>query len=756
MYINAIHKKIATIVMVILTAVFIAGCFKNLPLGRGYEEISEVGPDANIVRQASTIVACAGSSYAIKSDNSLWAWGSNSAGQLGDGTTENQLSPVKIMEDVIFVTSGGGHAMAITSDGTLWAWGWNRHGQLGDGTTERRLLPTKIMESVVYVSSTTGSDRDYSSHTMAIQTDGSLWAWGNNQLGQLGDGSRTNRHLPVKVMDDVAVVLTSFGCTSAIRTDGTLWTWGSNSRGQLGDGTSGGRRSPGMIMEDVAFLSSSMVIKNDWSLWGWGRDIYNMIGVDAVSQQFPPIELINDIKRASTEWGDILIFEVGDRLMGFGENHFGSLGLSDSDRFRLRKITGVIAVSVGGTHTLAITYDGELWAWGRSNMDGRLGNDLHGSRQNPLDMPARVLTDMLFTGNSGYRDKIAMISDIDINYRTPSELGDDFSTFNVRYAGDLYTLPVPLSAFIDNGWEIIDARKHVEANYRLLNYRIMFNDQILSTTLTNFTDSIQPVENCFVMDISFRSYSSVSNSTIEIPGGITEASSREDVIEAYGLPDDRTVINNSEFLIYGDRNHGISFTINMETDRITRIDVSYTRQSEDSIIVQVTAEIPDAVINYRTPAELGDDFNSFNVRYAGDLYTLPVPLSVFLANGWEIIDTRTHVAGNAHLSHYEIKFNDQILSTILANYSGFIQPVENCFVMRVTFCSSRTNLPIELPGGITESSTLDDVIKAYGQPYSQSVVEIIETLRYGGISHGIRFSFNIETGRIFNIQVNHT
>jgi len=111
------------------------------------------------------------------------AWGDNGHegmfGVLGDGTTEDRHSPVRIMNDVIAVSAGSSHSMAITSDGTLWGWGNNWNGQLGDGTTTSNFSPTRIMDDVVAVSAG-------SAHTMAVTSDGELWAWGSNNWGQLG------------------------------------------------------------------------------------------------------------------------------------------------------------------------------------------------------------------------------------------------------------------------------------------------------------------------------------------------------------------------------------------------------------------------------------------------------------------------------------------------------------------------------------------------------------------------------------------
>jgi alpha-tubulin suppressor-like RCC1 family protein len=208
---------------------------------------------------------------AIKTDGSLWAWGSNGFGQLGIGNGMDSrgtvsLTPIKIMEDVLAVSSGQTHTMAIKSDGTLWGWGFHSHGQIGDGATitvvknglipedNYRFTPVKIMDNVVAVSAG-------ARHTMAIKTDGSLWAWGSGESGQLGDGTWNNRRFsPVKIMENVGAVSTGDGHTLAIRTDGSLWGWGSNYFSCLGDGTWESHNSPKRITEDVVRLDNPPVI----------------------------------------------------------------------------------------------------------------------------------------------------------------------------------------------------------------------------------------------------------------------------------------------------------------------------------------------------------------------------------------------------------------------------------------------------------------------------------------------------------------
>ena len=193
----------------------------------------------------SNVSAGRAHTLAITNDGELWAWGRNIQGSVGDGTAESRHTPVKIMEDVIHVSASANsaprgsdsHSLAITSDGVLWAWGSNRRGQLGNRTTTNSYVPIKIMEGVIYA---------YAGavYTMAIRYDNTLWAWGANYSGQLGDGTTTDSHIPIQIKEDVVAVSTGMSHTIALTTDGGLWAWGSNRSGQLGDGTTTRQLSP--------------------------------------------------------------------------------------------------------------------------------------------------------------------------------------------------------------------------------------------------------------------------------------------------------------------------------------------------------------------------------------------------------------------------------------------------------------------------------------------------------------------------------
>ena len=191
-----------------------------------------------------TVVDGGGShSIGLKSDGTLWAWGDNTFGLLGNGTNTDTNTPVQIGTDTnwMAISGGFGHTIALKSDGTLWAWGRNDEGQLGDGSSTDRNTPVQIGTATNWTAISAGSQ-----HTIALKSDGSLWAWGYNDDGQLGDGSSTDRNTPVQIGADTNWTAISAGGyhTIALKSDGTLWAWGYNNEGQLGNGTNTDTNTP--------------------------------------------------------------------------------------------------------------------------------------------------------------------------------------------------------------------------------------------------------------------------------------------------------------------------------------------------------------------------------------------------------------------------------------------------------------------------------------------------------------------------------
>ena len=183
----------------------------------------------------------------MKADGTVWAWGRNDHGQLGDGTTtdyRNDPAQVGGLSGVIAIAVGEQYTVALKSEGTVWTWGRNDYGQLGDGTNTDRNIPVQASELSGVIAVAAGE-----LHTVALKSDGIVWTWGYNTYGQLGDGTNTERNTPVQVsgLNDITAITAGWEHTIALESDGTVWTWGDNTDGQLGDGTNMARNTPVQI-----------------------------------------------------------------------------------------------------------------------------------------------------------------------------------------------------------------------------------------------------------------------------------------------------------------------------------------------------------------------------------------------------------------------------------------------------------------------------------------------------------------------------
>ena len=321
-------------------------------------------------------------SAAISKDGSLWTWGRNNSGQLGDGTIDLRREPVKITEDGKSVSLGYQYSALIKTDDSLWMWGENKYGQLGYGSTLPRHEPVKIMEGVKSVS--LGA-----SHSAAIKTDGSLWMWGSNMLGRLGDGSVKDRHEPVMVMDRVQSVSLGNYHSAAIRTDGSLWMWGGNYYGRLGDGSTENRHRPVEIMKEVQSVSlgedHSAAIKTDGSLWMWGSNKYGQLGDGTTKTSNRPIKIMDGVQSVSLGTYHSAAVKTDGSLWIWGRNNYGQLGNgSKVDCYEPIKIMdGVQTVSLGAYHGIAAKTDGSVWIWGWNNY-GQVGGGIETYHLEPL------------------------------------------------------------------------------------------------------------------------------------------------------------------------------------------------------------------------------------------------------------------------------------------------------------------------------------------------------------------------------------
>lgn len=222
----------------------------------------------------------------MKTNGTLWAWGNNYAGQLGDGTTVSKNAPIQIGTETnwVLISAGGSHSLATKSDGTLWGWGYNNNYQLGLNpiTNLNKNIPTKISSITNCQSISAGT-----SSSSIVKADGTLWSWGGNEYGQLGIGSISTsyKESPTKIGTSNQWKTVTIGNHAfAIKDDRTLWAWGNNDSGQLGGGVSTAYNVPIKIgnLTDWKFvtigLNHSIGIKNNGELWTWGINTSGELG----------------------------------------------------------------------------------------------------------------------------------------------------------------------------------------------------------------------------------------------------------------------------------------------------------------------------------------------------------------------------------------------------------------------------------------------------------------------------------------------
>ncbi len=198
-----------------------------------------ITPVAGSYVVAPKVAGGAGHAVGLRSDGSVYAWGDNFYGQLGDGTTTDRRVPTAaLLSGVQQVAAGAFFSVALRSDGTVWTWGRNDQGQLGDGTTTSRRVPQPVAGLTGVAQISAGWD-----FVVVRKTDGTVWGWGYNGEGQLADGTTLNRSSPVQAtgFTSAATIAAGLYHVLATKADNTLWAWGDNSEGQLGDGTTTNR-----------------------------------------------------------------------------------------------------------------------------------------------------------------------------------------------------------------------------------------------------------------------------------------------------------------------------------------------------------------------------------------------------------------------------------------------------------------------------------------------------------------------------------
>ena len=352
----------------------------------------------------------AGSNHtlALRSDGIVLAWGGNSGGQIGDGSTTTRFSPVQVqgLSNIVAVAGGGRHSLALRNDGTVWGWGWNELGAVGDGTFSNRLTPVQVRELNNIISIEAG---DFNS--VALCEDGTVWAWGRNIFGELGDGTTNNRNIPVQVpnLSNIIAVDVGGAHTVALRDDGTVWAWGNNEWGQLGDGTNTSRTVPVQVrdLNQVIAISAgsiySMALRSDGTVWTWGDNEWGQLGYDTpltdagnwftltpdtnldwlagirVERNTPgQVPNLNNVVEISAGCNHALARRNDGTIWAWGLNYNGQVGDGTRAYYRLspiqvQNLSNAVTMTADCHHSVAIRNDGTVWAWGRSE-DGQVGD----------------------------------------------------------------------------------------------------------------------------------------------------------------------------------------------------------------------------------------------------------------------------------------------------------------------------------------------------------------------------------------------
>lgn len=366
---------------------------------------------------------------AVKADGSVWAWGSNSQGRLGIGTTGGTYAtPIQVpaLTNVRYVAAGYSHSLALRSDGTVWAWGDDANGKLGDDaaiTNQSSPVQVAGVSNIRHIA--TGMF-----HSLAVRSDGTVWAWGNDATGQLGNNATlADQPTPVQVsgMANVQHVAAGMMHSLAVRTDGTAWAWGSDQYGQLGDGAAlTTRPTPVQVtglssIRQVAAAGSggsySLALRSDGTVWTWGDNSYGQLGIaGAPANQPTPLQVtgLTSVREISAGAYHAVAARFDGSAAAWGRDNYGQLG-DDAPEVDATTpvpvdIADIRSVSAGAHHTLAVLDDGSMWSWG-NDAQGQLGNDEDFLGQPlPVAVPCTSACAFIQVSTSGYHN-VALRSD---------------------------------------------------------------------------------------------------------------------------------------------------------------------------------------------------------------------------------------------------------------------------------------------------------------------------------------------------------
>jgi alpha-tubulin suppressor-like RCC1 family protein len=386
----------------------------------------------------------------------VWAWGYNASGQLGDGTNNNQTTPVQAngVTWAVAVAGGSLYSLVLKSDGTVWGWGYNASGQLGDGTTINRTAPVQVSGLGNITAISAGA-----LHNLALRSDGTVWSWGNNSNGQLGDGTTTNQLTPVQVpnLDDIVAISAGGFQSLAVRSDGTVWAWGGNNDGQLGNGTTVDQYSPVQVtgLTNVITVAAggfhSLALTADGTVWAWGENNFGQLGDSSSTNSSLPVSTgLTGITAIAAGGSHSLALANNNTVWAWGNNGNGQLGDGTTvNRYtpvQVSGLNGITAIGGGGNHSIALKTDGTIWAWGYNNY-GQLGDGTTTDRHTPVQ--AVGINDATAIGVNCFGDhNLAVVPIVNVN----TNASDNITAVGASLNGTLNNLISGSSATVSFQW----------------------------------------------------------------------------------------------------------------------------------------------------------------------------------------------------------------------------------------------------------------------------------------------------------------
>jgi alpha-tubulin suppressor-like RCC1 family protein len=396
---------------------------------------------------SAQIIAAGGfHSLTVCDDSSASSWGNNMFGSLGNGSNVSSNIPVTVnsLSNIIALAAGSDHSVALTSDSLVWAWGHNGFGQLGNGTNVNSNIPVQVtgLTGITAIALLAGW------HSMALKSDGTVWTWGHNSQGQLGNGTNIHSSVPVQVISLTGIKSIGAGYfhSMAVKNDGTVWAWGDNQFGQLGNGTTVNSNVPVQMSAPTGFTSlaggagHSIALKSNGTVWMWGDNTYGQYGDGTCNEFHVPIPVSNYSNIIAIAGGadHSMVLKSNGTVWAAGINQWGQLGNGSTMLSQVPVqaigLTNVVAIDGGAFHSIALKSDGTVWNWGY-NFFGQLGNGTNTNSSMPVQVTALCNVTPLpiellsFTAVSEYQN-----SSVNLKWKTATEINNDY--FSVEKSKD--------------------------------------------------------------------------------------------------------------------------------------------------------------------------------------------------------------------------------------------------------------------------------------------------------------------------------